>query len=206
MPSNGNQKGTQLRRGIKMQKRDIGRGILAAMSLLLFLGSVSAESLKTASLEQKTYEISVLRAGILDKIDQAIEIRTRLEQRFAELEDEIQIEQTRFGIHAYQQALHNLRIQYNLKLMGVIRAYTNRLNERIDFFQTGTERMRFMVQQINDTIAIINTLEDMEIEKLIIHIDRLLNEFIPEMKKHIFDATEIFPVSIEHIWNEINLN
>jgi hypothetical protein len=189
-----------------MQKRDIRGSILAAMSLLLFLGAAGAESLKTASLEQKTYEISVLRAGMLDKIDQAIEVRTRLEQRFAELEDEIQTEQTRFEIHAYQQALQNLRIQYNLKLMGAIRAYTNRLNERIDFFQTANERMRFMVQQINDAIAIINTLEDMEIEKLIIHIDRLLNEFIPEMKKHIFDATEISPVSTEHIWNEINPN
>jgi hypothetical protein len=85
-------------------------------------------------------------------------------------------------------------------------AYTNRLNERIDFFQTANERLIFMVHQIDDDIAIINTLEDMEIEKLITRIDRLLNEFIPQTKKHVFDATEILPVPIERIWNEINMN
>ena len=143
---------------------------------------------------------------MIDKIDQAVEIRTRLEQRFAELRDEIRAEQTRFDIQSHQQALKNLRIRYNLSLIRVIMAYTNRLNERIDFFQTANERLRFMVHQINDDIAIINTLEDMEIEKLITRIDRLLNEFLPQTKKHVFDAAEIVPVPIESIWNEINMN
>jgi len=188
-----------------MEKRDIGRSILAAMILLLSFGPASADSLKTGLLEQKIYEISALRAKMMDKIDEAIEIRMRLEQRFAELRDEIRAEQTRFEIQSHQQALQNLRIRNNLSLIRVIRAYTNRLNERIDFFQTANERLRFMVHQINDDIEIINTLEDMEIEKLITRIDRLLNEFIPETRKPVFDVAEILPVPIEHIWNEINM-
>jgi hypothetical protein len=174
--------------------------------LLLSFSPASGGSLKTGLLEQKIYEISAVRAKMMDKIDQAVEIRTRLEQRFAELRDEIRAEQTRFEIHSHQQSLQNLRIRYNLSLIRVIMAYTNRLNERINFFQTANERLRFMVDQINDDIAIINTLEDMEIEKLITRIDRLLNEFIPQTKKHVFDATEILPVPIERIWNEINMN
>jgi hypothetical protein len=189
-----------------MEKRDIARSILAAMILLLFLGPAGAGTLKTGSLEKKICEISALRAKIMDKIDQAIEIRTRLEQRFGDLRDEIRTELIRFEIHSHQQALQNLRIRYNLSLIRVIRAYTNRLNERIDYFQTGNERLRFMVHQINDDIAIINTLKDMEIQDLINRIDRLLNEFIPETKKHIFDASDIHPVPIESIWNEINVN
>jgi hypothetical protein len=189
-----------------MEKRDIARSILAATILLLSFDPASGGSLKTESLEQKIYEISAVRAKMIDKIDQAVEIRTRLGQRFSELRDEIRAEQTRCEIHSDQQALQNLRIRYNLSLIRIIRAYTDRLNERIDFFQTANERLRFMVQQINDDIAIINTLEDMEIEKLIKRIDRLLNEFIPQTKKHVFDAAEILPVSIEQIWNEINMN
>jgi phosphoglycerate-specific signal transduction histidine kinase len=189
-----------------MKKRDIGRSILTAMILLLASVPVFAGSLKTGSLEQKIYEISALRAKIIDKIDQAIEIRTRLEQRFDELRVEIRAEQTRFEIYSYQQALQNLRIRYNLSLIRVIRAYTNRLNERIDYFQTGNERLRFLIQQINDDIAIINTLEDMEIENLINRIDRLLNEFIPETQKQIFDAADIHAVPMERIWDEIDMN
>ncbi len=189
-----------------MEKRDICRSILVAMLLLLYFCPANAASLKAVSLQQKIYEISALRAKMMDKIDQGIEIRMRLEQRFAELRNEIQAEQTLFKIHSHQQAMQNLRIRYNLSLIRVIRAYTNRLNERIDFFQTANERLRFMVHQINDDIAIINTLEDMEIDKSITRIDRLLDEFIPETKKHLFDAAEISPVPIERIWDEINLN
>jgi hypothetical protein len=189
-----------------MEKRDIGRSLLAAVMLLLSFSPASGGSLKTGLLEQKIYEISAVRAKMMDKIDQAVEIRTRLEQRFTELRNEIRAEQTRFEIHSHQQAQQNLRIRYNLSLIRVITAYTNRLNERIAFFQTANERLRFMVHQINDDIAIINTLEDMEIEKLITRIDRLLNEFIPQTKKHVFDAAEILPVPGERIWNEINMN
>ena len=189
-----------------MEKRDICKSVFAAILLLLSLGAATAGSLKTGSLEQKIYEISTWRARIMDKIDQAIEIRTRLEQRFAELCDEIKAEQIRFEIHSHQQALQNLRIRYNLSLIQIIRAYTTRLNERIDYFQTGSERLRFMIQEINDDIAIINTLEDMQIEKLTSRIDRLLNEFIPEIHKPIFNAADIQPEPILRIWNEINLD
>jgi hypothetical protein len=190
-----------------MEKRIIGSSILTVLILLLSFGSVVlADSRKAGSLEQKIYEISVLRAKMIDKIDQAVEIRSRLEQRFAELRDEIQSEQIRFEIYSQQQALQNLRIRYNLSLIRVIRAYTNRLNERIDYFQTGNERLRFMVDQINDDIAIINALQDMQIENLINRIDRLLNEFNPETQKKIFDAADILPVPIERLWNEIDMH
>lgn len=189
-----------------MEKRDIGRSILTAMILLLASIPAFAGSLKTGSLEQKTYEISALRAKIIDKIDQAIEIRTRLEQRFDELRAEIRAEQSRCEIYSHSQALQSLRIRYNLSLIRAIRAYTDRLNERIDYFQTGNERLRFLIQRINDDIAIINTLEDMEIENLISRIDRLLNEFIPETQKQIFDAADIHVVPVERIWDEIDMN
>jgi hypothetical protein len=189
-----------------MEKRHIGRSILAAMVLLLFFAPVGAGSLKTGLLEQKIYEISTLRAKLIDKIDQAVEIRARLEQRYAELRDEIRVEQVRIDIHSHPQALQNLRIRYNLSLMQIVRAYTHRLNERIDYFQTGSERLRFMIHQANDDIAIINTLEDMEIKNSINRIDQLLDEYIPETKKQIFDATHISLTPIERIWNELNAN
>jgi hypothetical protein len=187
-----------------MEKRHIGRCFFAALVLLLVVVPAGAGSLKTGLLEQKIYEISNLRAKMIDRVDQAVEIRARLEQRDRELRDEIRAEQVRFDIRSQLQALQNLRIRYNLSLMRVIRAYTNRLDERIDYFQTGSERLRFLIQQINDDIAIINTLEDMEIKNSVNRIDQLLDEYIPETKKQIFDAADIRLMPVERIWDEIN--
>ncbi len=187
-----------------MEKQGIAKSLLAATILLLSLCSMSAGSHKTDALEEKIYQIKALRVRIMDKIDQAIEIRTRLEQRLVELRDEIQAEQTRFDIHSQQQAIQNLRIRYNLNLIRAIMAYIYRLNERIDYFEAGNERLRFMVHQINDDIAIVNTLKDMEIANSLTYIDQLLNEFERETKKQLFEAAEIRPLSINQIWKEMN--
>ena len=45
----------------------------------------------------------------------------------------------------------------------------------------------------------------MEIETLLVHIDRVMDEFIPETQKQIFNAADIHLTPIEHIWDEIGM-
>jgi hypothetical protein len=163
----------------------------------------AADSRKTAALEQKIIEISALRAKIIDKIDQGIEMRIFLQQRFNELGDEIQAERKRFGINDHQAPLENLRINYNLNLIQHLQAYIDQLDKRIAYFQTGNGRLKFYLHQINDDIAIINTLKDMEIENLIERIDTVLDEFIPETQKQIFNAFDIRLMPTDRVWSEI---
>ena len=188
-----------------MEKRLPGTCILSILVLLILFNLASAGGLKTEALEQKVYEISSLRVKIIDKIDQAVEMRTRLEHHLAELRDEIRSEQIRTGIYSHQEAMQNLRIRYNLSLIQVLQAYVRRLNERIAYFQTGNDRLKFLVHQIKDDIAIINTLKDMEIDNLIDRINRVLNEFIPETKKQIFNVADIRILSIERVWDQISI-
>jgi hypothetical protein len=185
-----------------MEQRVVGRCILSALILLVLFVPAIADSPKTGVLKQKILEISCLRVKMIDKIDQAIEMRTRFEQRLAELRDEIRSEQIRFEIRSHQEALQNSRIRYNLCLIQVLQAYVNRLNERIAYFQTGNERLRFLVYQIDDDLALITTLKDMEIEDLIDRINIAMDEFKPEIQKQIFNATDIRPVPIERVWSE----
>ena len=77
------------------------------------------------------------------------------------------------------------------------------MDERIAYFQAGNERLKFYLRQIKDDIAIINTLKDLEIENLIGRIDTVLDEFISETKKKIFDALDIRLMPTEQVWNEI---
>jgi hypothetical protein len=188
-----------------MQKSVHGTVFLSILSLLISYNLVFASVLKTEALEQKTYEISSLRVKIIDKIDQAVEMRDRLEHELADLQGEIQSEQIRAGIYSYQEALQNLRIRFNLSLIQVLQSYVKQLNERIAYFQKGNEHLRFLALQIKDDIALINTLKDMETDNLNGRINRVLDEFILETKKPIFNVTGIRLLSIECVWNEISI-
>ena len=186
-----------------MVKRIFGNGILTLLVLSILISPTAASSRKTAALEQKVIEISALRVKIIDKIDQGIEMRIFLQKRLNELRDEINEEQNFFGINAHEAPLENLRINYNLNLIRHLRAYIDQLDERIAYFQSGNERLKFYLRQIKDDMAIINTLKDLEIENLIGQIDTVLDEFIPEIKKKIFDASDIRLMPTEQAWSEI---
>lgn len=188
-----------------MKKRIPGSVILSILVLLISFNPLSAESIKTEALEKKIYEISSLRAKIVDKIDQAVEMRIRLERHLAELQEEIRSERSRLGIYSHTQALQNLRIRYNLNLIQVLQAYEVRLNERIDYFQNGNEHLKFFVQQIKDDMAIISTLKDLEIDNLMDRINRVLDELITETKKPVFNVSDIRMLPIECIWDEITM-
>jgi len=188
-----------------MLERMSASSIVMVLVLSILGSPAAADSRKTAVLKQKMIAISALRVKIIDKIDQGIEMRSLLEERLKELRDEIEIEQNRSGINEYelQTPLENWRIIYNLNLIQHLRAYIDRLDERIDYFQTGNERLKYYLHQIEDDIAIINTLQDMEVENLISRIDTVLDEFIPETGKKIFDAFEIRLMPAEQIWKEM---
>jgi hypothetical protein len=188
-----------------MKKRVSAAVILSILALLTLIKPGLADGLKTKALQKKICEISYLRAKIIDKIDQAVEMRVGLESQLAVLRDEIRSEQTRSGIYSYPETLQNLRIRYNLGLIQILQAYILRLNERITYFQKGNEHLKFLDQQINDAIAIINTLKDMKIDSLTDRINRVLDEFISETKKPVFDVTDVRMMPVENIWGEITM-
>jgi hypothetical protein len=188
-----------------MIKRFIENCILTGIVLMILSNPSQAERIKKSALEQKIFEISALKARVIDKIDQAIEMRTGLQQQLNELHDEIRTEQIRSSIDSRQEALQNLRIRYNLYLIQQLKAYLNRLEGRIAYFQNGKAQLKFFIRQIKDDIAIIHTLKDFEIEELLARIDRVLDEFSPETKKQIFNAAHIRFTPIERIWDEISM-
>lgn len=186
-----------------MVKPIFGSCLLSLLLLSILSNPVEASSRKTAALEQKIIEISALRVKIIDKIDQGIEMRIFLQKRLNELRNEIKIEQSRSGINGHEAPLENLRINYNLNLIQHLHAYIAQLDERIAYFETGKERLKFYLRQIKDDIAIINTLKDMEIQNLVDRIDTVLGEFIPETQKPIFDASDMRLMPTERVWSEI---
>jgi hypothetical protein len=188
-----------------MKKSIPAIGIVSILTMLIFAGTVSAGNSKTQDLEQKIYEISSLRVKIIDKIDQAVEMQGHLEQQLTLLRDEIRSEQARAGIYSYQEAMQNLRIRYNLSLIQVLLAYVEQLHERIAYFQSGNAHLKFLYYHVKDDMAIIDTLKDMEIDPLTERINRILDEFVPQTKNPVFNVTDVRPLPVEHIWDQISI-
>ncbi len=180
-----------------------GKTILVITILSLLSLPAASGGLKTSALQQKVDEISILRVTIIDKIDQAVEMRRQLEKQLAELRLEIRSEQIAAEIYSYSAAQQNLRIRNNLRLIQILQAYITLLNERIDYFQNNNERLKFLIDQINDDLAIIDILKDMDIKNLIDHINVVLDEIIPETQKQIFNAAHIRVQPTEHVWEMV---
>ncbi|UCD77055.1 MAG: hypothetical protein JSW26_16685 [Desulfobacterales bacterium] len=171
--------------------------------VLWFYGAMDANGLKTTELNRKMSEISSLQHNLTGKIAQADEKRDQLQQRVLELKNEIKAQMGQYMIESYQMAIQNPRIDYNLKLIQLLLGYIARLNEKIEYFKNGNETLTFYFQQAEDDLLMIKTLNDLETDKLIGQINAILDEYIPETGKPMFDVNDVPLKDTEKIWSEI---
>jgi len=182
-------------------KKTLAYGML--VGLLWLCWSMDAYCLKTTELNRKMSEISSLQHNLAAKITLAAEKRNHMEQKIIELQSEIKAQNKQFSIHSYRMAVQNPRIEYNLKLIQLLLGYITRLNERIEYFENGNETLTYFFQQAQDDLMMIKTLNDLETDKLIGQINEILDEYIPETGKPMFDANDVPLKDLEKIWNEM---
>lgn len=186
-----------------MKKHSIFFRLTSLMIYLLFCGPSFASEHKTSQLHRKMAEISSLQQKLSQKISLAMQKQEQLNQKVGELEKEIKFEKEQLQIKSYPKAIHNPRIEFDLKLIQLLIGYKYRINEKIRSFQDGYLTLVFFQQQVQDDLRMIKTLNDMEIDKLITQINSVLDEFFPELGKPVFDAQKIPMKDTEKIWNEI---
>lgn len=182
-------------------KKNIAYMMVACLIWLYW--TLDAKAIKTTELNQKMSEISALQHKLTGKIALAAEKRNYMEQKVIELQNEIKSRAGQFKNQSYQMAIQNPRIEYNLKLIQLVLGYISRLNERIDYFQNGQETLTFFFQEAEDDLMMIKTLNDLETDKLISQINEILDEYIPESDKPMFDVNDVPLGNTEKIWNEI---
>jgi len=173
------------------------------MIYLLLCGSNYASEQKTTELNRKMAEISSLQQSLSEKISLAMQKQKQLKQKVDELGREIKQEKEQLQIESYLKAIRNPRIEFNLKLIQLLFGYITGLTDKISHFQNGYETLDFFQQQAQDDLLMIKTLNDMEIDELIVQINSVLEEFIPELDKPVFDTNDIPSKDTEKIWNEI---
>lgn len=173
------------------------------MVLIFFGGFLYASEHKTSELNRKKTEISSLQLSLSEKISLAQEKRDLLKDKVEELKKEIRQEKEQLHIETYHQAIKSPRIEYNLKLIQLLFGYISGLNEKILYLQNGYQTLDYYLQQAQDDLLMIKTLNDLEVDKLIAQINSSLDKYIPEISKPIFDTENIPVRKIEKIWKEI---
>ena len=175
----------------------------AVVCLTWLCWTMDASGLKTTELNRKMSEISSLQQVLAGKIALAAEKRDHMEQKVKELEDEIKSHSRQLKNPSYQSAIQNPRIDYNLQLMQLLLGYISRLNERIRYFEIGQETLDFFSQQAKDDLMMIKTLNDLETDTLISRINEILDQYIPESNKSMFDVNDVPLKDTEKIWRDI---
>jgi len=186
-----------------MKKQLICSSLAALMIYLLLCRPNYASEQKTTELNRKMAEISSLQQGLSKKIALVMQKQEQLRQKVDELEKEIKLEKAQLQTESYLKAIRNPRIEFNLKLIQLLFGYITGLTDKISHFQNGYETLDFFQQQAQDDLLMIKTLNDMEIDELIVQINSVLEEFIPELDKPVFDTNDIPSKDTEKIWNEI---
>ena len=172
------------------------------MLLILFSGNIHAGNPKSEKIRNKMIEILSLSEAILEKNVRAMRIRSQLEEQMRALKKEIEDELKRLGISSYQEAIHSPRIYYDLKLVQQLLAYILKFNEKIADLQFGSERLKFLYQQADDELKIVETLNDIEAEDLMNQIGRVIREHAPEAGNSFFDVKNIVLTDPEKVWDE----
>jgi chromosome segregation ATPase len=186
-----------------MRKHLICISFAVLMIFVLMNDLLYASDNKTSELNRKITEITSLQHSLSEKISLATEKRDLLKQKIDQLKGEIKQEKDQLQVASYHEAIKSPRIEFNLKLIQLLTGYIGGLNQKILYFQDGYQTLDFYLQQTRDDLLMIKTLDDLEIDKLIAQINSVLDEYIPEIKKPIFDTNDLPVKDIDTIWNEI---
>ena len=197
------QKGKEIEKETAMRKNSIYCCAVIGVIIFFLTGAVSATGYKTTELNRKMAEISSLQHRLSEKIALATDKKQQLEAKAEDLKNEIRHKKEQLEIKSYHTALLVPRIEYNLRLIQLLYSYSVRLREKISYFQNGYDTLEFYLQQAQDDLLMIKTLNDLEVDKLIAQINSALDEYTPETTRPLFDVDGVPLIDTEEIWNEI---
>jgi hypothetical protein len=208
--SPGRQVQEKLRTSVSIMKEKIKKRLRIDICLYTFLiflllpAKVSASNPKTFELRTKMSEILSLREKLTAKQAEAFQLCERLKGTLRMLEVEIEVEKRGLKTESYREAIRSPRIHSNIKLIQKLLAYISALDEKIQYLEIGTEELRFLYRQAEDDLKILETLNDMEIQKLIDQITQISEKYHSEASKLLIDGNGIVLTPPEVIWRRVS--
>lgn len=179
-------------------------GVIIGIGLILGSGGLPGSSAladsKQADLEQKIADLSLLDQQLADRIQQAQGLRAALADQQAELASEVHVLLNSLHFKSVQQAQQNLRLRYNIALLGTILRYIDELDEKMKLYQAGRDRLGYLRQSAQDDLRLIAALSDLKIDALTTQISLVINRYLPEAHIIQIDPQQLKPLPAGEVW------
>jgi hypothetical protein len=180
-------------------------GVLCLTGVLVLLltamaWSPAAANVKKAELEQKIADIALLQNQLRDRMQQSQAILDALNEQQNLLTGEIQVLVRSLNIKTLAQARDHLRLRNNLELLRMIHAYMDELDAKLNFYQSGRERLGYLRKLAEDDIRMIATLSDLKIDALTTQISLMITRYLSEAHVIQIDPQDVPLTSLEQAW------
>ncbi len=183
------------------------RLILLAACMNFVLGNIHVPNAMAnqdaEELQRKMADITLLKQQLEDRMQQADSVLSALKAQQKDMEAEIRVLIKSLNIKTYKQAMHQLRVQYNMELLRTIAAYTKEFNARIDFYRTGRDKLTYLHQLAADDVKMISALNNFQIDALATQISLVVNKYLPKAHLIQIDPKELDLASSQSIWDGI---
>lgn len=179
------------------------------IALLVLLGaahkalSAEAPEATTYLLQQKMDSIQIMTDKIARQQQQADQLRRRLVSERDAYVREIVTETRRIGATGLKQALHSPRIANNLKLVGWLDGYLKALNGRINIYDAGTQRLKYLSAKADDDLKLVQTFTLSAGKQMVADIDNALGQYHLAATAPMFDVQKIAEPDTAAVWNTI---
>lgn len=154
-------------------------------------------------LEKKIEELSNLSESLINKRREISQVQVNYKNEIVELKTEIAYLQTTDKLADFESAIKKPRIKNNLTLIQKKLAYLDRLNLIVGRLMRGSEELIYLKRDAETDLSLIDVLNDEEIKALADEIDAVINEYLPDAGRLIFEDKNLALRPINEIWQEI---
>jgi predicted peptidase len=154
-------------------------------------------------LQRKIADITLLKNQLGDRQRQAESALEALLKQHNELLAEAHLLINSFNIRTFKDAQGNLRLRYDMELLGTIAAFRRAFEEKIRLYQNGQDKLVYLKQLAQDDTKMVAALNDFQIDALATQISLVVNQYLDEAHNIQIDPQSVEPISSQQIWEHI---
>jgi predicted peptidase len=154
-------------------------------------------------MQRKIADITLLKKQLGDRQRQAESALDALLKQRKDLLAEAHVLIGSFKIKTFEEAQQNLRLRYDMELLGTIAAYRQAFETKIRLYQTGQDKLVYLKQLAQDDTKMVAALNDFQMDALATQISLVINQYLEEAHNIQIDTRSIESVSSREIWKNI---
>ncbi len=181
----------------------ICRYALIALVLICAVPPYAKAGGSTDELNRKIADITLLRDQLQDRKQQAEAALEAVLKQQNELVSEVHLLIKSLNIKSLEQARQYLRLRYDIELIGTIVSYRQAFENKIQYYQTGRDKLSYLQQLAEDDTGMVSTLSEFRIDALTTQISLIINQYLEEAHSIQITAQSLETIPAQKIWADI---